>query len=360
MTTTTCAPRWRPPNPGRDHFRIANDSGYVATVYLFRPLRGTTVTTVKHLKPHHVRELTVHIVAGGLYQWGCDLAGRPPRSSDAEKALRERTHGGPGVPVVPVTRDELQPAMRIYRAQVAAQLTQLGRQVATLVTDLHNGETTAAQAQWLTAHLTWLRIGQDDGAYGVFGSAALAVDGTAAGLVKGTADPKFRGFHKVELDLFTHHDDTAAATDAAALGRAVGALSAAGVDSWLPLSTASVSSFTLRPHEVLEDALRDSLSGNDNYGSGTDLASIRADVSATRAMLTLLAPLITPRSAHLVHHARVALSRLSATLDARHVNGHWTPLASLSRRIRELVNAETGGVLEILAPVPDLLTVGSS
>ena len=37
---------------------------------------------------------------------------------------------------------------------------------------------------------------------------------------------------------------------------AVDTVSAAGIDTWLPLSTASVSGFTLRPHEVLEDALR--------------------------------------------------------------------------------------------------------
>jgi hypothetical protein len=30
----------------------------------------------------------------------------------------------------------------------------------------------------LTAHLTWLKIGQDDGAYGAFGELGRAIDGT--------------------------------------------------------------------------------------------------------------------------------------------------------------------------------------
>jgi high-affinity iron transporter len=360
MTTTTCAPRWRPPNPGLDHFAVANKSRYDATVYFTRPLRDRVVATLRHVKPHTVRELTVHVVAGGHYQWGCDLAGRPPRSSDAETALRDRTHGGPGAPVVPVTRDELAPAMTAYRNRVATQLPILSFQITALTADLRNGQTAAAQAQWLTAHLTWLRLGQDDGAYGAFGTHGLAIDGTAAGLVKGTADPKFRGFHKIEYDLWTRHDDATAAADAARLETSVESLSATPITTWFPLSTASVSDLTLRPHEALEDALRDSLSGNDNYGSGSDLASVRADITATRALLTLLAPLITARSPHLVHRARASLTTLTATLETEHTSTDWTSLAALSRRSRERIDAEVGGALELLAPVPDLLTVGKS
>jgi iron uptake system component EfeO len=360
MTTTTCAPRWRPPNPGVDHFAVANDSPDNATVYFTRPLRGRVVATLRHVKPHTVRELTVRVIAGGHYQWGCDLAGRPPRVSDAETALREPTHGGAGAPVVPVTRDELAPATKTYRARVATELGLLSSQVATLESDLRHGESALAQAHWLTAHLTWLRIGQDDGAYSAFGNHGPAIDGTAAGLVKGTADPRFRGFHKIEYDLWTRHDDASAATDAAALDKAVNALSAIPITTWFPLSTASVSNLTLRPHEVLEDALRDSLSGNDNYGSGTDLASVRADVTATRGLLNPLAPLITPRSAHLVHRARRALTTLATTLETEHVQGRWTALDALPARTRERIDAEVSGALEILSPVPDLLTVGNS
>ena len=50
----------------------------------------------------------------------------------------------------------------------------------------------------------------------------------------------------------------------------------------LPATKLGLTNWTLRPHEVLEDALRDSLTGDDDYGSHTDLDSIAADVSVTR------------------------------------------------------------------------------
>ena len=60
----------------------------------------------------------------------------------------------------------------------------------------------------------------------------------------------------------------------------------------LPMTPVGLSIWTLRSHEILEDGLRDSLTGDDEYGSGTALASITADVSATREMLALLSPVI--------------------------------------------------------------------
>ena len=41
----------------------------------------------------------------------------------------------------------------------------------------------------------------------------------------------------------------------------------------------------LRPHEIFEDANRDTLSGEDEYGSGTALASLTADVAADRVLV---------------------------------------------------------------------------
>ncbi len=104
---------------------------------------------------------------------------------------------------MPVTRDQLVAPMRAYRKYVAKQLALLKTQTTTLASDLAVPDTAAAESAWLTAHQTWLRIGQDDGAYGAFGELGRKIDGTAAGLVHGTSDPAFTGFHKVEFDLWT-------------------------------------------------------------------------------------------------------------------------------------------------------------
>jgi high-affinity iron transporter len=360
VTTTTCAPRWHAPNPGRAHFAIVNHSGHAATVYLFHPVSGTIVATVRDVKAGTTRALAVHLKRGGHYIWGCDVDGRPPRDSDAEVVPLDPNHGGTGPPVVPVTRDELAGPMKTYRHYVDNELRVLRSQVTTLGADLHSDDVSGAKSAWLAAHLSWLRIGQDDGAYSAFGTLGSAIDGTTAGLKGGTSSPSFTGFHKVEFDLWTRGGVAAASADTVHLGGLLTRLAKIGMAKELPLTTASVSGLPLRCHEILEDALRDSLSGEDDYGSGTSLASIRADVSGVRELLGLLAPLIAPRSPHLVHRARRSLSRLDVAVGATRRDGRWVPVSDLARSRREAVDGRTGAALEILAPVPDLLTIGKS
>jgi high-affinity iron transporter len=360
FTTTTCAPGWHAPNAGRRHFVLANHSRYSATILLFRPISGTIIARVTGIKPKSRREFVVRLKRGKRYMWGCDLKGRPPRTSDFETVPLDPNHGGVGPPVVPVTRDQFVAPMKAYRKYVAAQLALLKGQVATLATDLADADATGAESAWLTAHMTWLRIGQDDGAYGAFGELGRKIDGTTAGLDNGTSNPRFTGFHKVEFDLWTKGDLAAAATDTTALQSFLGRITKPGLASWFPMTTLIVGGLPLRCHEILEDALRDSLSGEDDYGSGTSLASVRADVAGTRELLGLLTPLINPRSAHLVLRAHKALSTLVAALEASRSHGAWVAVADLARRKRERVDATIGHALEILAPVPDLLTIGKS
>jgi len=278
------------------------------------------------------------------------------------RLARVSGHGHSSGPrlVVPILAGELVPPMMSYRAYVKSLLTSLQTQVATLVTTVDAGDLAGAESAWLTAHLTWLRIGQDDGAYGAFGELGRQIDGTAAGLVLGTASPDFTGFHKVELDLWTNHDLTAAGADAAKLQALVGALVKRRLAKELPTSVIGLIDWTLRCHEILEDGLRDSLSGNDDYGSGTDLASLTADVAATREVLGLLAPLVAPSSPHLVGRALRELAGLIDAVDATRQDGQWVAASALPLSERERVNAATGAVLETLAPVPDLLQIGNA
>jgi high-affinity iron transporter len=263
----------------------------------------------------------------------------------------------PAADPVPVLAIELHAPMMGYRAYVRGLLGTLQVQLGTLSARLAAGDVAGAQSAWLAAHLSWLRIGQDDGAYGAFGDMGRQIDGTAAGLVDGTADPAFTGFHKVELDLWTRRDLGAATADAAALGRLVRQLASRPLADALPMSPTGLSTWTLRAHEILEDALRDSLSGDDEYGSATALASVTADVAATREMLTLLAPALDPRAPRVVGRARRQLVAVDRALQATRVNGRWVPVAGLGSAQRDRVDAAVGAVLETLAPIPDVLHV---
>jgi high-affinity iron transporter len=275
----------------------------------------------------------------------------------AAREARRGFTGGPGPVVIPIVAGQLAAPMTAYRGDVRRLLETLQSQMATLRGAVDAGNLAGAESAWLTAHLTWVDIGQDDAAYGAFGQLGRAIDGTAAGLQLGTASPRFTGFHKLELDLWTDHDLVAARADAARLRSLIATAAGERLSRLLPTSVLGLDDLTVRCHEILEDALRDSLSGDDDYGSGTSLASVRADVSATRTMLNLLAPLITPRAAQLVGRARRQLVALIAAIAATRRDGQWVAVTVLPTEARERVDAATGAVLETLAPIPDLLKI---
>jgi iron uptake system EfeUOB component EfeO/EfeM len=247
-------------------------------------------------------------------------------------------------------------ALDEYRQYVTRTLATLRWQVGALITAISSRNLAMAEAAWLPAHMTWLELGQDDGAYGCFGELGRRIDGIAAGLVGGTASPHFTGFHRIEFDLWTNQNLTTAATDAAQLQSLVNDLVSIPLASELPATKGGIGSWVLRPHEIIEDANRDTLTGDDDYGSGTGLASLSADITADREFLSVLAPVIDPLAPGLVGRANRRLDTLSAAIQATRVNDVWVAVANLPTPEREQIDADTGAALETLAPIPDLIT----
>ena len=243
-----------------------------------------------------------------------------------------------------------------YRRYVAGKLSTLRPQLATLAAAIGSGSLAKARSAWLSAHLTWLEIGQDDGAYGCFGTLGGEIDGLAAGHPLGTADPGFTGFHRIEFELWTKRNLATAATDTATLEHLLGQLVKVPLSTYLPATATGIGNWLLRPHEVLEDAVRDSLSADDDYGSGTDLASITADVAAVRTLLSELEPALVPVAPQLLEDARAELAALIGAINATHANNAWVSIEDLPIRQRQQIDADVGAALETLAPIPDLLT----
>jgi hypothetical protein len=101
---------------------------------------------------------------------------------------------------------------------------------------------------------------------------------------------------------------------------------------------------------VLEDALRDSLTADDDYGSHSDLASVTADVAAVRVMLSELAPELDPNAPHL---GAEASGQLDALIRAATDSRRYAPIESLPARERQQIDAALDAALETL---PDLIT----
>ena len=108
----------------------------------------------------------------------------------------------------------------------------------------------------------------------------------------GVNGPDWTGFHRLEYGLW--HGQSA--------GQLTGVANKLVADirglraSW-PDQEIDLIDMGLRTHEILENALQFQLSGHDDYGSGTTLATTQANIDGTRELLTILHPLLAPRYA---------------------------------------------------------------
>lgn len=248
--------------------------------------------------------------------------------------------GSPNEPNAPV---------RAYRDYVSAGLDTLISEDGVLLADIRAGNLSAARQAWLAGHLTYERLGA---AYGTFGNFDTEIDGRADGLPGGVNSPDFTGFYRVEYGLW--HSQSAAELTApvTVLDHDVRALRAA-----FPHLQLVLSDLGLRTHEILENALQFQLTGHDDYGSGTTLATTAANIQGTLELLKILQPLLVTRYSGLPQ-VYVWLGRLQSLVDAaRHPDGSWTPVSELDTSQREQIDAAAGQALEDLAPIAAIFEV---
>jgi len=346
VTDDSCAAGWTAPPAGQAKFAVTNFSGHAVDIELVVADGSAVAGEIEVLGPGSTRELAV-TVPSQRYRWVCAYDGLPTRTSPIGAVHGSGKVRSVSVPTVRAA--DLAPAMSDYRAYVGTTLVTLQGEIATMTSALARGDASRAKADWLRAHLTYHRIGA---AYDAFGVDGRAVDGLAQGLPRGVDDPDFRGFHKIEHDLWGGADPRTIVPAAEALGRNVAVLR-----SKLPTFTFDPKVVPLRAQEILEDAARFELTGQDDYGSGTSLASTFADTEGTATMLQMLTPLLERQSPGLVARATVQLDSLRAALRRLQVDGTWPAVDRLTRAERHAVNATTGQVLETLSVIPELLEV---
>ncbi|KAA2261733.1 iron permease [Solihabitans fulvus] len=342
ITASACAPEFTAPPAGAQTFTIVNKSGRSGEIYLIHPADGGVVGEIEGIGPGTQRSMSVSLPAGE-YAWRCAMIGDQERMSATVRASGgvDRT----AVPaVLPLAEKELDGPVAAYRDYVTPKLGELAGQVDALRAALAGGDQAAARAAWLPAQLTWERVGA---AYGSFGDLSDAIDGGPAGLADGVRDKDFGGLRRIEYGLWHGEDVAALAPVADKLAADV-----ADLRQKLPTVTADPKDLPLRGHEILEDALRDHLSGLSNQGADTGYQETLADLDGTRVVLDELAPLLTARRPDLMPAATAKMATLEQALKATKA-----PLGQLPLAERQRVNAAVGDLLETLSLVPDLLEI---
>jgi iron uptake system component EfeO len=339
ITTGACGNRWQLPQAGWHTFQLKNASAAAAEVYLVNPANDAIYAAADGMGPGTTRAMRVD-VGSGTYAFRCLLEDTDPITGPSVW-VSGHVRGAPGI--LPVTVNDLIGPARQYHAYVTAGLVVLARQTAALTIDILAGRLAAARRSWRPAHLTYERLGA---AYGTFGDFDSEIDTRADGLRQGVHDPGFTGFYRLEYGLWHGQSRAQLAAPARALRQAVRKLQAA-----FPHLEVDLLDLGLRTHEILENALQFQLTGHDDYGSGTTLATTAANITGTRELLSILHPLLAARYRGLPA-AQAALDRLQQRLSAQHhASGQWTPVRQLAALAREQLDAAAGQALQDLAPI---------
>ncbi len=343
VSRSDCGSSWRPAAAGEQVLRLRNtdsSAGEVQVVGLGTH-QGLVYADVEPFGPGTSVDLDVPL-AGGRYALACLMEDSAPVTGPP-RTISGHGAGTPGVRIL--TQSQLVPATQRYERWLRRQLGPLVRDSHRLRAAAEGMDLHAARTAWLNAHLDYQRLGA---AYDAFGGLGDAIDGLPAGLPGGTSNHAWTGFHRVELDLWGGRARRLRA-DVTALDRAV---------SRLPLLVRSTQldplTLTLRAHEISENALQLQLTGKDDFGSHTDLESVRAELVGTRAVLSALAEPLDSR----VHDAAGIRSALDRTLVAfTQATRTWAhvPVSELSQGQREHLDAALDLVTQRLAAIPATL-----
>ena len=281
VTTGSCGARWHLAAAGWHTFTITNASSEEAEVNLINPANDAIYAEVEAMGPGTSQPMRLK-VGSGTYAFQCVLEDTDPIQGPSVK-VPGHVRGAPGV--VPVTSNDLiEPAKRVPRVRHRRAGGARAARPRALAAAIQAGQLGQAKAAWLPAHLTYERLGA---AYGTFGDYDGEIDTRADGLAGGVNDPQFTGFYRIEYGLWHGQSAAQLTGPAAALLRSVLALQAA-----FPAMEIDFLDIGLRTHEILENALQFQLSGHDDYGSGTTLATTAANITGTEELLTILHPLL--------------------------------------------------------------------
>jgi iron uptake system component EfeO len=334
-----CGARLHLSGPGWETFQIENSSTESGEVDLINPANGAIYAEVEGLGPGTTAPMRLDM-GSGSYAFRCLFDDYDPMTGPVTVV---GGHVRGTTAILPVTDNDLLAPAREYHAYVAAGLNTLVSQTDAVAADVRSGNLGAARNAWLPAHLTYERLGA---AYDSFGAFDDEIDGRPDGLAGGVASPQWTGFYRLEYGLWHGQGAPELTAVADRLDADVRALRT----SW-PSTEISLLDIGLRTHEILENALEFQLSGHDDYGSGSTLATTQANVEGTLELLAILHPLLIVRYTGLPA-VYTWLGRLQRLLNqSKMLNGSAVPAARLSTSQREQIDAACGQALEELAPI---------
>ena len=349
ITEKACGTGWSSPTSGSQSFVVRNNGANTAEVYLINPTSNAVYGEDPDVTPGSTETMNVNL-GTGAYVFRCSFVdGTVLNSSTYHVSGAGPAQAG----VAPVTEQDMEAPVYQYRGYIQDSLPTLLAAAERLDADLEAGNLAQARTDWLPAHLDYERLGA---AYGTFEDFDAEINGSASGLAQGTATKNWTGFFRIEYGLW--HGQSGAVLGP--LGDTL-VTDIKGLIKAFPGQTTPANDLPLRTHEILENALQFQLTGIQDYGSGTTLATLYANTQGTQQVLATISDLIQARDPSLLTAIDTGLATVQQDLTALHAGPCTTTcatpdsLGSLTTAQRQKVDADLGQLLESLSVVPDLL-----
>ena len=340
FSDSTCGGTWHVSRPGWHTFDLESQALSGAEIDLINPANGSVYDELENAGPGTTTAMALNL-GSGRYAFLCEVQDQTPITGPTVTVAGHAT-GAPAIQ--PVTYSELYPLTKADHQQTLAGIQVLAKETTVLADDVSSGNLAKAKTNWLTAHLQYETLGV---AYSSFGDYDGEINGRADNF--GVNNPKWTGFFRLEYGLWHGQSVRELTPVAKTLNTNVHQLLA-----WWPTQQVDPLDLVLRTHEVIENALEFQLTGHDDYGSGTTLATTLANITADRYLLSLLHPLLVTRYSGLPA-VYTWLDRLQSLLEKEHLrNGSWVSVSALPTTTREDIDAACSQLLQELAPIASI------
>ncbi len=342
-----CGVGWTHPTGGEQHFQFSNTADSGTEVYVQTAKTDAVYLDLEGLGIGARQNASV-VLGDGDYRMVC-IAGENAPVVGATVSI---AHAGtladltPGV--VPVTANDLLPAVAEYKGWIESKLPILKKQVTALDAEVRAGHLQRARRDWLAGHETYESLGA---AYGAFGDADTAINGLPASGLTALTDKDLQGFHKIEALLYT---DARPSTIAPYTARLITDVTSLAHD--FPSDIIEPNDVGLRSHEILENAIQFELNGTTDAGSHSTLATLDANLTGTLAALKPIRSLLASRYPDL-EKTEASIAASQTLVESYDHDGSWTALQKLEPLQRQQLNASLSATVELLAPIAAITTV---
>ncbi|MDQ1576140.1 MAG: iron uptake system component EfeO [Microbacteriaceae bacterium] len=340
--TDNCGSGWSSARAGTQTFRVTNTTIAGIEVYVQNVRTKAVYLDLENIGTGASASGSVTL-GPGTYRFVCVSAESDPVAGPSVTVTGSVAGLSLTPGIVPVTRADLIGPAKAYTAWVETQLPVLAAQAAAVSADVSRFDLAGAKRDWLTAHETYETLGA---AYGAFGTYDAAINGTPASGQTALSDPGLTGFHKIEALLWSGAPAPTIAPYASRLIADVAALQV-----WFRTAQVDPQDIGLRAHEILENALQFELTARTDAGSGTNLATIDANLNGTAQALNPLRGILASRDPNLTETDGWLARSASLVESYRRPDGSWTPLSALTLAQRQGLNATIDQTVELLADV---------